>query len=164
MPLSQITTRVATILSRVSEGIAAALLVLLVVVNGVAVFYRFVLNSPVGWSEEIMRFCVIWATFIAAGAVLRAGEHITLDLAGGLTSVRLQAALASIVFLVILGFCLIIAVLGYQVAMRNQMQVSPVLEISMMWPYMAIPVGAGLTAIEAVLLLLASVSRVFKPE
>ncbi|MCC5999474.1 MAG: TRAP transporter small permease subunit, partial [Pararhodobacter sp.] len=98
------------------------------------------------------------------GGGVRAGYHITLYLPGGLTSVRRQAALASFVFLVILGFCLIIAVLGYQVAMRNQMQVSPVLEISMMWPYMAIPVGAGLTAIEAVLLLLASVGRVFKPE
>lgn len=163
MPLALIATKLAALLSRISEGFAAALIAFMVVINGTAVFYRFVLNSPVGWSEEILRYCLIWATFIAAGAVLRAGEHFSLDLAGTLTSVRLKSLMTCLVYLLVLGFCLVIAVLGYQVAMRNQFQVSPVLEISMMWPYLAIPIGAGLTALEAALLLIAAIRSFIKP-
>lgn len=152
----------AAALSRLGEGIAAALLAVLVVINGVAVYYRFVLNSPIGWSEEILRYCVIWLTFIAAGAVLRAGEHFALDLATSLKSARMRAALGVIIYLVIVVFCVLVAYLGYNVAMRNRMQVSPVLEISMMWPYLAIPVGMALMAIEAALLLIVSLRSVFR--
>lgn len=163
MELRRAALTLASALNRTGESIAAALLALLVVINGVAVYYRFVLNSPVGWSEEVMRYCVIWLTFIAAGAVLRAGEHFTLDLATSLKSARLQAALGVFIYLVIVVFCVTIAYLGYNVAMRNRMQVSPVLEISMMWPYLALPVGMAMMAIEAALLLVVSVRSVIRP-
>ena len=57
-------------ISYVTETIAAVLLVFIVVANFLGVFYRYGLRDPIGWTEEGMRYAVVWATFLAASAAL----------------------------------------------------------------------------------------------
>ena len=71
--------RLALWLTWLTEGVGAALLFAVVAINMVGVFFRFVINDPIGWTEEIMRYLVIWATFLAASAALFRGEHMTIN-------------------------------------------------------------------------------------
>ncbi len=43
------------------------------------VFFRFVLDRPLIWSEELARLLVVWITFIGAAVVCWDGRHLTVD-------------------------------------------------------------------------------------
>lgn len=163
MPLRQYADYLSTVLIRFGEIAAALLLGSVVVINGVAVFYRYVLNSPIGWSEEILRYLVIWSAYLAAGALLRAGEHFTLELMGNFVTGRVASFLDCLIYLSVGAFCLTVTVLGFEYALGNWGQVSPVLQIPMTWPTLAIPVGCAIMALESFLLLFASASDVINP-
>src|SRR5699024_3222335 len=44
------------------------------------VFTRYVLNTPLSWSEEQARLMVVWLTFPGAGIVASTNANITCDL------------------------------------------------------------------------------------
>jgi TRAP-type C4-dicarboxylate transport system permease small subunit len=46
----------------------------------ISVFFRYVLNSPLSWSDEIARLMVVWLCFIGAYMALRENKHIGFDL------------------------------------------------------------------------------------
>jgi TRAP-type C4-dicarboxylate transport system permease small subunit len=50
------------------------------VVVFISVFYRYVLNHPLSWSEEITRLMIVWLSFVGAYAAMRENKHIGFDL------------------------------------------------------------------------------------
>lgn len=62
------------------EEIAALLLVAaLTLVLGAQIVFRYFFNNPLSWSEELAQFLLICLTFVAATAVLKRGEHYSID-------------------------------------------------------------------------------------
>ena len=59
--------------------IAGTLFSIIVVLTIVQVFFRFVLDSPLVWSEELSRLSVVWMTFIGAAVVCWDGTHLNVD-------------------------------------------------------------------------------------
>ena len=146
-------TRILTITGRLGESLAAGLLLSIVALNVLAVFFRFVLSDPIGWTEETMRYAIVWATYLGAGSALWRGEHMVLDLIARFEGQMIHRILRALSLLAIAAFCIIILSVGYPLAMANARQVSPVMNISMFWPYLAIPVGCTLITLKALLLL-----------
>lgn len=72
------------------------------------IFFRFVLNAPLIWSEELSRLLVVWMTFIGAAVVCWDGRHLNIDVFFGLLPsvakqvVRVINAVISIGLLLIL--------------------------------------------------------------
>lgn len=48
-------------------------------VLGIQVFYRFVLNNSLTWSEELARFMFIWSAFLSIGFCLKEGISLKID-------------------------------------------------------------------------------------
>jgi TRAP-type transport system small permease protein len=65
---------------RVVEAICAALMLEIVVVLFVAVVFRYAINRPLGWPEEVARGSLVWLTFLGAYLAFRRGAHIHVDL------------------------------------------------------------------------------------
>ena len=61
---------------RILVGIAFATIVTLTIAQ---VFFRFVLDSPLVWSEEVVRILLVWMTFVGAAVVFWDGRHLTVD-------------------------------------------------------------------------------------
>lgn len=141
-------------LTYVSEALAAILLVVIVVINSLAVFYRYGLHNPIGWTEEAMRYAVVWATFFGASAALYRGEHMVLNLFESVPSVPLRLALHYIVFGCIAVFCVIVISAGLPLAIRNWHQDSPTMNIPMFWPYFAVIFGLFLMLLKTISLLI----------
>lgn len=59
--------------------IAGALFCLIFVLTITQVYFRFVLNSPLVWSEEVARLSVVWMTFLGAAVVCWDGTHLNVD-------------------------------------------------------------------------------------
>lgn len=51
------------------------------VVTLAQVFFRYVLDEPLIWSEELSRLLIVWVTFIGGAVVCWDGRHLNVDVA-----------------------------------------------------------------------------------
>jgi TRAP-type C4-dicarboxylate transport system permease small subunit len=59
------------------------------------VFYRYVLNSPVAWSEEYTMIAYMWTVFWAAAFMVRERDHVSFDIVYDVASPRGRRLLAA---------------------------------------------------------------------
>lgn len=135
--------------------VMAAIMVVLVVTN---VFCRYVLNFSLVWAEEISQYLMVWVTFVGAGLALRQGRHVAVEMLQDKLSPAGRRSLRWGVLLGSLAFLLVTAVLGVQFAWFARDMETPVLNISLAIPYLAVPVGSFLAAIHLSLIAQAYVS------
>ena len=67
------------------------------------VFFRFVLNNSLSWTEELSRYCFIWMHMIGASLLIGSGEHATvtviLDLLQGVARKALDVMIEMVIFI-----------------------------------------------------------------
>jgi TRAP-type C4-dicarboxylate transport system permease small subunit len=66
-----------SVLGAAAGGILTAIMTLVVTY---AVVLRYLLNRPIGWSEEISIYLMIWAVFLGTAYTLKEDAHIGVDL------------------------------------------------------------------------------------
>ena len=124
------------------------LLVLLVMLA--QVFFRYVLNSSLQWSEELAVWGMVWMVFVGSVLLVRRSEHISITTLVRLAPLRVRPYLvifnkaAGLVFLAIVGYY------GFEVFAGTFHARSPSLGLSTRWIKLAIPIGAVLMAVVAV--------------
>ena len=67
----QLFFKIDKIIDRLQEFVCFVLFMGMVVVGGVSVFSRFILNLSITWAEEAIRFMCIWLTFVGAALTVR---------------------------------------------------------------------------------------------
>jgi TRAP-type C4-dicarboxylate transport system permease small subunit len=148
-------------LSRLGGVAAAALLLAAVLVICQMVFVRYVLQGSAVWQHEFATFSLIGATFIGAPYVLLTRGHVNVDLLPiylgprGRFALALVAALISLTFSIILGWC------GfgfwYQSYLENW-HAQTVWRPPLWVPYAAVPLGMGVLSLQYVAEILALVT------
>jgi TRAP-type C4-dicarboxylate transport system permease small subunit len=124
----------------------------LVVLLGVV--FRYVLQSPLSWSEEVARYLMIWAASLAISIGIMRREHLGITFLSSRIPASAQKYVALLVNLAVLWFLWILTKFGYYMALEGQTQLSPVLakyKVNMMWSLSAIPVAGALAIIQTVL-------------
>jgi C4-dicarboxylate transporter DctQ subunit len=101
------------------------------------------------WSEEVARYAMIWAVFVGAGMGAKTGVHVGVDAVVRLFPPRIMKYAVIFSGLCSVVFCLALTCLGAVLLniMWETGQVSPALEIPMIWAYLSVPVGGVLTAL-----------------
>lgn len=132
----------------------AGLLLVMTVLIFWQVFARFVVGSPLFFSDEIARFAMLWLTFLGAGYAYRKGSLISVDIMLEYAGKTLSWLLRIIIILCSASFALIMVKYGYDLMDRVSSQTAPSTRISMMWPYMAIPAGGVVILVNSLGLLL----------
>lgn len=130
-----------------TEFYTILILVLTVVmfcVVGTNVFSRYVLNSSLGWADELARFMFIWLSFLGAVLAYAHNEHVGLDfLVDRISSKKLQLVFRLLGDLGILIVALFLTYYGWLVA-TSATNVSPALYIPMKYVYLIVPISAAL--------------------
>lgn len=67
------------LLNSIEDLVTIILSVLLVVIVFFQVFFRYALNNPLAWSEELARFTFVWLVFISSAVVVRDDSHMSMD-------------------------------------------------------------------------------------
>ncbi len=114
----------------------------MVVIVSAQVWYRFILNDPLSWSEEASRYLFVWISFMGAAAGVRYQVHLGIDLMEKILPAGGYRIAVIIVNLIIQVFLLMIIYWGFKILGVIQFQESPSMHISMRYPYMAVPVGS----------------------
>lgn len=60
------------------------------------VFTRYVLNDPLGWTEEVSLIAYLWVVFWGAGLMVREDEHVRFDMIFQSVPIRARRILAVI--------------------------------------------------------------------
>ena len=125
---------------------------------------NFTLFSGFTWTDEVTRFAIIAGVFLIIGISYRRGTQISFTL----ISERLPEPFTTILSLInnsfVTFFFLIVLYYGFEMAISNRGQISPVLEIKMIYPYMILPIGALLILSETFLLILLNIKRLLLKE
>lgn len=130
--------------ANVEEIICAALLVVMVGSVSAAVFFRYALDSPLPWPEELSRFALVWLTFIGAALAAKRQSHVLVDFFVSFLPERARCALAVLVNVVLLAFLVLFFALSVQFVQKASVAVSPALSIRMSYVYVALPLASVL--------------------
>jgi TRAP-type C4-dicarboxylate transport system permease small subunit len=136
------------VLRRCTETAIMVLMAFLVVVVVASVVFRYILLSPLSWSEEVGRYVMIWLGFLAASIAMRQGLHVGVDFVVQWVRPGVAAWLRGLARGATAGFLLIVMGYGFFLVTNLWDQWSPVMGIRMTWPYLAIPVGSLLMLIQ----------------
>lgn len=139
---------------RASEWLAAIGVVVCVGLNLAQVTFRYFLYAPLPWSEEVMRYSMIWVAMLGAAAAFGRGELPAVNLFAASGNAVLKRILGVAAALSVCGFCVVLIVAGWPTLRRALRAVSPAAEIPLYIPYLAVFVGSGLIALIAVALVL----------
>ena len=129
-------------LASIETNFCQLLLILMSVIVIGQVFSRYLFNYSFVWAEELVRYLMIWMVMIGAARVQALREHIRIDFFPNLAGPRGRRLMDAFFGLCTLIFLTIIFVKGIKIAAFNQLFESSGLRISMLWPTLAIPIGA----------------------
>ena len=132
------------VLGRLVEWVCLALMVLLCVDIFLGVFSRYVLLRTFTWYDEIALACFVWMVFLGAAVGVRQHAHFRLHVIVARLAERTQRAIDLIGLLVVVGVGAVLIQQGWALVELGRFQRTPVMGLSKLWVYLAIPVGGGL--------------------
>lgn len=126
-----------------SMALACLMLVIAASLGMFQIITRFVLEQPAEWSEILIRVSLIWMVFLGIPMAFRQGAMVSVDVLYRWSPPRVKRVLDAAVSVAALALMLVILHWGFDYAMRGRVQSMAGLEsISMVWAYLALPVGA----------------------
>jgi TRAP-type transport system small permease protein len=130
------------VMDRGINWLLAVLMAVMVVVIALQVWYRFILNNPLDWSEELGRYLFVWISFLGAAAGVRYQVHLGIDALEKIIGRDAFRYVLVLINIVIQIFLLFIIYWGFTLLTVVRVQTSPSMLIPMTYPYAAVPVGA----------------------
>jgi TRAP-type C4-dicarboxylate transport system permease small subunit len=145
--------RVTSAMAQAALWTSGAGLVLMTVLIACQVFWRYVLNDSISWTEPGSVMIMGWFIFLGAAVGIREGYHLSFDIMLHLVPEHVKLWMQSISDLVVIAFGGGMVVYGTQLAVNAAPNVLPSLGISGAFDF--IPIVAG-----GVLVILFSIERI----
>ena len=141
----------ASLLDRVSHGLnevvkylAAVLLASMTLLVFLQVLFRYVLNHPLDWSEELSSFAFVWMSLLGASIGLKRNEHPRLDLIVNLFPSKTQKTIAGLYNIAILFLLAVLFIYGVRLTVSMKSQLTAALQYSVSFVYAVLPVSAAI--------------------
>lgn len=149
-------TAIAGLIDRASHWLAriSMLLVVVMTVAFVAalllqVFYRYVLNAPLAWSEELATLLFVWATLLAAATAIRSGDTLRLTFVEDALTPRRAALLRAVQQVLVIVFGLVLILNGWRLAQLVWTNTSAAMGYPGWMLYLVVPVTGALLILHA---------------
>lgn len=128
---------------RVTSVLVIAFYFVLVVLQ---VLFRYVLNESLFWSEELVRYGMVWGVMLGSAIVARDRAHIRIEVIESYLPPAAKYGLQFVANSLSFCFCVILCWTGVDFVDRTWFQNSASLGVPMRAVYLAIPIGAGIEA------------------
>lgn len=134
---------------KIEEGFVGVTMILVLVLLTVNIILRFFFSAGISWSEEFIRYAIIYITFIGGAICFRRGVHVGIDVFMEYLSKRGQKVLQIILNVLAIIFMVLLIKYGTDLVLfsKGTGQLAPALQIKMYWAYLAIPIGSLLSLI-----------------
>ena len=132
--------------------IMSIVMVVLLVFGTWQVFTRWVLNNPSTFTDELLRYMLIWAGMIGAAYCFFHNKHIKLTLITDKLSGTPLMILNVISEIVVVAFVVYVYIYGgFQLAVQNTTQLTAVLRLPMSLIYGCLPVSGVFVLLSKIL-------------
>lgn len=148
------------VLDRVLFGAIGLLLAAMLADVAIQVFFRYVIEAPPTWTEELARFLFAWQIFLAAGLAFGRGAHIVVDVLLVMLPKAGQRLLSVLSNTLVLGFLGVLVWQGVNMARLTSNTVSTAMNLNMGLVYAALPAGAAIAAVYVLLHLVEAIRGV----
>lgn len=137
--------------------IAGVFLGIMTIVTFTAAVNRFTFKIPMPWSEELVRYLLLWDSIIAAAYGISVKAHVGIDVISSKMAPvgkRVMKIITSIFALVFLG---IMFYFGLKLTINSIPQISPAMQISVSFVNASLPFGAVCMIIEFLVILVEAI-------
>ena len=94
--------RVNDALGRFAKNLTAGMLVVMLVIVMMQVVFRYLLNNPIGWAEEVSKTLMVWSAFLLAPVAYREGINVSIDLFADALPALIRRVLEIVIALLVL--------------------------------------------------------------
>lgn len=133
--------RLLDIFDRIALWGIVALMAFMSIITFLAVIFRFLLHSPLTWSEEAARYMMVWVTYLGAGIAVKKGRHIGVTMFISRIPLSLRGPLLVLAEVIVMVFLILLVYQGVNLLLTLKTQISPAMGLPMIIPYFAIPFG-----------------------
>ena len=133
--------RFCDLIEKATLDITMVLCAVMVVVAWMHVTMRYVFNNALTWSEEFLRFSIVWYALLSASILHQRNGHLGITIFREMLPEKLQKFFQRIVIYLATLTMGVVAISGIILVMNTWAQITPALGISMGIPYAAIPVS-----------------------
>ena len=140
--MKEIFTVMKKVMTKLLAGIATILLSVMTLLVLYQVFTRYVLDSPAAFTEELVRYFLIWTGYIGAAYAFITREHMCLVLVRDNLKPQQRRILMIFLDVLILVFALLVITIGgFKLAVSAQREYSALLGIPRSLVYGMAPVS-----------------------
>ncbi len=123
------------------------LMIAILAIMSLGVFFRYVLNNSLSWSEELSRYGLIYATFIGAAFACRRGTHIRVAVLDEFLPAKWSRRLIILQDVITLALLIALAYFAIRIIAVLHGTKSAAMLLPMSYVYAAIAIGFTLAAI-----------------
>lgn len=132
------------------EIVTSILLVEMVFSVFVGVFWRYVLNNPLIWPEELARIASTWFIFLGGAVCFKRSAHISIDVLVRTVPPPVQRGIKLVANALVMVVLVVVIVEGFQYTSRSFVLVTTALQIPVGYWNAAVPGGSTLMLIRLV--------------
>ena len=103
------------IIRNVNDAVVVVLFLAMTITVIIQVFFRFVIQSPLRWTEELARYLMIWLVLMASAIAMRNRSHLQVDVLTSALPQKPKRILTAIVDLLTIVFLCIMTYFGFKV-------------------------------------------------
>ena len=151
------------VIEKISGAICVLCFAAMTLVAILGVFFRYVMQSPFMWTEEVARYLLVWLGFTAINIALRQDRHIRVEILPKLVPPVVAKIVSYLVDALIAFFFIVLLRQGYLLTVNNIM-VASTFHLSMSWILVAVPAAAALTLIQLFLSIIKKIFSEFTPQ
>lgn len=112
-----------------------------VVIVAFQIFFRYLLNKPLNWSEQMARCIFIWMTMLSVPCIFRAKGMIAFDLFVNALPAKAKAVTVIIVDLIVMFFAVCFFYFSVQLCINTGARVMAGVEIPQNLIYISMPIS-----------------------
>jgi C4-dicarboxylate transporter DctQ subunit len=141
--------RLARIIARIEDISVGVILLGATFILFQGVVLRYLFNYSFSWTEEVVRYSIVWLVFIGGSIAARRGAHICMDIIVVYLPPRAKLAMAAVATAIACLFTLLITYYGVILtwSIWGYDQRTPAGEFPMALAFAAVPVGCALMTI-----------------
>lgn len=122
-------------------NITMVICAVMLVVAWMHVTRRYVFNSALTWSEEFLRFTIVWYALLSASILHKRNGHLGITIVREAFPEAVQRFLKRVVIYLGTLTVALVTVFGFVLVLGTWAQITPALGIPVGLPYAAIPVS-----------------------
>ena len=126
---------VASWLRRRAENVAVALLSIMFATFIIQIFFRYVLNDPLGWTEEVIITTWLWTVLWGAAFIIDESEEIRFDIIYSNITERTRRIFTVITGVILIVFYVISLPASYSYVSFMKVERSAYLHVPINWMY-----------------------------